>query len=176
MNVQIRKHTRYHGMAKRIAGYSAHLNDVQTEMLPTAQEAKDALAPLVEQACRFAFPQIVTLRGSVCFVSADRGNWYYTAPRDFSQEKDNDGYLACTIDGYATVEAATVAARFHLAQNLWDGIEDGEALAAFVGDKQEAATLLDWVAWQKRYKANRASGMTDVQAHTAACDRLPVPA
>jgi hypothetical protein len=176
MPITLHKNLTYRGMRKRITGYTAQLANVEA-IGATPEEAKANVEPLIAQACTFAFARIVTLRGHVSFVGADRGRWYYTAPRDFSQEKDNSGMLACTIDGADSAEAAMIDARYHLAQNVWNGTaEDGETLAAFIADSKSAATFLDWVAWQLRYSAHRAAGMTDVQAHSAACDRIPVPA
>lgn len=182
MNVQIKKHITYRGMAKRVTGYSARLGDVETGTLPTPQEAKDVLVPLVERACYFAFPRTVTIRSHTSFVGCDRGQWYYTAPRDFSQEQDGVRPQPSTIDGHSSAEEATVAALHHVAQNVWDGTaEDGEYLASFLPehayDSYGQRAFRSWVEWQLRYKAFRASGLSDSQSHTAASDyRQPVPA
>ncbi len=69
--------------------------------------------------------------------------------------------------GYKDDEDAIANARYHMAQNAWDG-NNTEACLAFVTDKNRKTDLHYWIEWQLRYRSWRGIGKTDVEAHALA--------
>lgn len=67
-------------------------------------------------------------------------------------------------------ESAQDAALHHLAQNLWTH-EIGDAESFLVGLPPKVATeIRGWIRFQREYRAARDRGLTDHEAHRAACE------
>ena len=76
--------------------------------------------------------------------------------------------FTCTHGGYETRDAAERALRTHIAQNLlFVTEENGLEVLTDEGDKLRHK---DYITWQLRYKAYRAQGYSDTDAHRLACE------
>ena len=77
---------------------------------------------------------------------------------------DASGFLY-SVATAGDFKSALAYAKYHIAQNAWNGANDEECLT-FVGNigTKERTSLSSWILWQRRYAQSKADGATDDEA------------
>jgi hypothetical protein len=115
--------------------------------------------PGVTMECRY---------GLLIVIAAQPGGYQSSlvVPADMQHGRQKQ---CCTFHGERDYRDVLQSSRYHAAQVAWSPESDDSDLVAQSGlDAGKARDLQDWIAWQRRYLAAVAAGMTPNEAHHAA--------
>lgn len=108
-------------------------------------------------------PQIVSWRGFAVLVYRTPEGWHSALIIDAGETRVS----ICYGSNEGDKAAALRGARLHVAQCGWTHA-DGETLWEGLTDREEKREHLSWVRFQIRYRAARARGLSDNDAHSYA--------
>lgn len=125
-------------------------------------------------------PHFLLWRGHELIMWRGRYGWEYRILYPDQRAEGNcyaegmQGYLwanCFTQEDGNNESKAWARAKHHLAQVTWDHVDGAEdsAFPEWVSEPEDRESLADWARFQVRYKALRAEGYTDIQAHAMAC-------
>ena len=144
----------------------------------TVKEAKQNAARKLEAAISGDYtPKIITTPGGKYTAILWREpEWYcYSVlDNDKRREAGRESLMYGSSSGYKTMADCETSARNHLAQNLINTAtgEDGQAVLLSADDRADHRR---YVEWQYLYKAWKAQGLGDNEAHDSACQYKTPP-
>ena len=156
----IRTHKTVRG---RVTGYTAYYRDLETyPARATKPEALADLVQLIDARCsdESARVKVVCLRGHVgIFTYGLKG---YVDSRHIHPGSNSPSLCS----GLGTLEEAENSFRHHVAQLTWDG----QLGPCDILPESLQREFRSWCEFQLRYKIAVKKGMTDVEAHSWACN------
>lgn len=141
--------TRYRATIGIIEGYGNNATEARENAL---YKAEHALWPSETS------PKVISWRGHMIVV--------YRMPNgDWSYDIQHETTPPATAFGYSSRESAEGAARHHLAQIGWDGLE---TTSKIITNQEDQRDFTSWARWQMEYAAAKDRGLTDEQARLEA--------
>lgn len=134
----------------------------------TLTEAKQDAGRRIEKAVTGSYlPFVQSYRGQSVLVWRELERWQFRLLTDYETGAVRDGFVYGCGAGQDTFDDVVKAAKYALAQTTWQP-EDGDFPPDFLKSEDIRREFKSWAAWQLRYRAHRANGMSDVDAHRAA--------
>jgi hypothetical protein len=153
--------------------YFAQRGDITTNNFPTRKEAKAALEPMIDYACRFRSSHIECRFGSLIIIVPNAtgfDSYLIPNPGDLAHGQRVTSHSQCFAPD---IESVVQSARLNAAMCAWQiGSTSDSKLGADAGLTDEKIGELNrWIRFQREYAAAISAGKTKTEAFDIATGR-----